>query len=304
MPLFSVIIPSYNRYDRLCSAIDSVLSQSFRDFELIVVDDGSTDDTPLIQEQYSGRIRYLRQKQEGVSSARNNGIRHASSPYIALLDSDDLWLTEKLAAQAEFIRLHPEIRIHQTDEIWIRNGKRVNPRNRHRKSGGYIFPQSLHLCLISPSAVVLHRDIFDRYGYFDEGLPVCEDYDLWLRTTWREETGFIPEQHIIKHGGHGDQLSRSEWGMDRFRIYSICRLLSTTGKLLPPGYILEAQKVALGKCRILQQGAVKRGNTTLTAAAEDIINSLENGDCSPSAIESLVEIQRPGQSCSPETVPQ
>jgi glycosyltransferase involved in cell wall biosynthesis len=290
MPLFSVIIPSYNRFRRLCSAIDSVLSQSFRDFELIVVDDGSTDDTPVIQEKYGNRIRYLRQQQQGVSSARNNGISHASSPYIALLDSDDIWLPEKLAAQVEFIRRHPGILIHQTDEIWIRNGKRVNPRNRHRKSGGYIFPQSLHLCLISPSAVVLHRDIFDRYGHFDEGLPVCEDYDLWLRTTWCEETGFIPEQHIIKHGGHGDQLSRSAWGMDRFRIYSICRLLSTTGKLLPPDYFHEAQKVALEKCRILRHGAVKRGNTALVTAAEKIIDSLENGDCNSSAIESLVEI--------------
>lgn len=304
MPFFSVIIPSYNRFTSLCRAADSVLSQGFRDFELIIVDDGSTDGTPAIQEMYGGRIRYIRQERQGVSSARNTGIRHSSSPHIALLDSDDLWLPGKLEAQAEFIRKHPGILIHQTDEIWVRNGKRVNPGKRHRKSGGYIFPQSLHLCLISPSAVVLNREIFDRYGGFDERMPVCEDYDLWLRTTWREETGFIPENHIVKHGGHGDQLSRSTWGMDRFRIYSICRLLSANGTQLPPDYFRAAEKAALEKCRILKQGAVKRGNHGLATAAENVISALENGCCNPSAIERLAGIQRRYQSGSQETAPQ
>ena len=303
MPFFSVIIPSYNRLEPLCRAIDSVLAQRFKDFELIVVDDGSTDGTPDIQEMYGSRITYIRQEQRGVSSARNTGIRHGSAPYIALLDSDDLWLPGKLQVQAEFISTSPDILIHQTDEIWIRNGKRVNPKNRHSKTGGYIFPQSLHLCLISPSAVVISREIFEKYGYFDEDLPVCEDYDLWLRTTWREETGFIPENHIIKHGGHSDQLSRSTWGMDRFRIYSICRLLSTTGTRMPREYVHEANDVALEKCRILKNGAEKRGNNTLAETADDVIHSLENEYCNTSAIELLAGIQRPGQSCSQETAP-
>ena len=223
MPLFSVIIPTFNRKEETARAVRSVLAQTLSDHEIIVVDDGSTDGTPLLREEFGGRIIYLSQKNSGVSSARNRGIRESSSRYIAFLDSDDLWLPDKLAAHREFLARNGGMAIHQTNETWIRKGRRVNPMNRHRKPSGHIFIASLDLCLVSPSAVCMERSLFDRYGLFDELLPACEDYDLWLRISSREPVGLIDRELTVKHGGHDDQLSKKFWGMDRFRLYAILK---------------------------------------------------------------------------------
>jgi glycosyltransferase involved in cell wall biosynthesis len=258
MPYFSVIIPVFNRALPVREAIDSVLAQTFTDYELIVVDDGSTDDTPRVAEEYGNRMRWLRQENRGVSAARNAGVAASSAPWLAFLDSDDRWLPEKLARQARFIQENPGVSILQTDETWIRRGRRVNPRNRHLKREGHIFLDSLELCLISPSAVVMSRGCFDRYGPFDEDLPACEDYDLWLRVTARERVGFAPERLVVRHGGHPDQLSARYPAMDRFRVYAILKLLEHGGASLPPGYRERAAAVALEKTRILRDGALKR----------------------------------------------
>jgi len=185
MPLVSVIIPTYNRALYLKEAIDSVLSQDFCDFELIVVDDGSTDATSDIIDSYNGAFRYICQRHRGVSAARNTGISHAKGTFVAFLDSDDLWLPKKLSAQVDFFREHPEALICQTEEIWIRNGTRVNSKKRHKKYSGDIFEKALPLCIVSPSAVMIKKNLFDLVGLFDESLPVCEDYDLWLRISAR-----------------------------------------------------------------------------------------------------------------------
>jgi len=282
MPFFSVIIPTYNRRERLRAAVDSVLAQTFRDFELIVVDDGSTDGTEGLLEGYGSSLRALRQANRGVSAARNAGISIASSPHIALLDSDDLWLPGKLEMQAAYIRDHPGILIHQCEETWIRNGRRVNPGRRHIKPEGMIFPQSLDLCLISPSSVVIRRDLLERTGLFDEALPACEDYDLWLRITLREKVGMLGKALVIKHGGHEDQLSRQFPAMDRFRVYSICRLLDTAGGAMPEEYREMARRAAVQKCRVLLKGARRRGKCALADALERIICSLEDEGGRPS----------------------
>ena len=280
MPFFSVIIPTYNRYESTKKAIESVIAQSFTDYELIVIDDGSTDSTPEIEKKYRGTLHYIRQENSGVSSARNTGIKHSCSPHIALLDSDDLWLPDKLLIQKKFIEQNPKIRIHQTDEIWVRNGKRVNPGIRHRKKSGKIFIDSLSLCLISPSSVILDRGLFDDYGYFDERLPACEDYDLWLRITANEEVGLVNEGHIIKHGGHADQLSRKHWGMDRFRVYSILKFLNNHSPGIDPIYINEAANIALKKCNVLLNGAKKRDRMKFSSNLKKIINLLGSGSYS------------------------
>lgn len=258
MPFFSVIIPAYNRYQLLKRAIDSVLNQTFEDFELIVVDDGSTDETPGVAIEYEGRITYIRQDNGGVSNARNRGIHLARSPYIAFLDSDDVWFPEKLNEQCSYIDCHPDVLIHQTDELWIRNGRRVNPMKKHMKREGAIFLESLDRCMISPSSVVMRRDLFERFGLFDENLPVCEDYDLWLRIAAEEKVGLIEKKLITKYGGHRDQLSRRFWGMDRFRIYAIIKLLRDQSGAMKPEYVERARKTALMKSRILYEGAMKR----------------------------------------------
>lgn len=257
MPFFSVIIPVYNRHHPVREAIESVLCQTFSDFELIVVDDGSTDGTSAIADEYRGRIAYARREHRGVSAARNAAIAISSGPWLAFLDSDDRWLPEKLSRQADYIRRNPAVMIHQTDEQWIRRGRPVNPRLRHLKREGDIFAASLGLCLISPSATVLSRRCFERYGPFDENLPACEDYDLWLRITAREWVGFIPEKLVVRHGGHEDQLSGRYPAMDRFRIYAIAKLLACGGPLTEEQR-RHAAAAALEKTRILMEGARKR----------------------------------------------
>jgi glycosyltransferase involved in cell wall biosynthesis len=254
--LVSVVIPTHNRAWCLAEAVDSVLAQEFRDFELIVVDDGSADDTPLLLEGYGDAIRVLRRGNRGVSAARNDGIAAARGELIAFLDSDDLWLPGKLARQVAFFASHPEALICQTEELWVRNGRRVNPGKRHRKRGGMIFEPSLDLCLVSPSAVMARRGLFERVGLFDESLPACEDYDLWLRVSRRFPVHLIETALIVKRGGHADQLSRG-WGLDRYRIASIRKLLQAD--TLTESQRQAALSVLQRKCAVYAGGCRKRG---------------------------------------------
>lgn len=256
-PTVSVIIPTYNRAALVQEAVASVLAQTFTDFELLVVDDGSTDATVQVLAPYQGRLRLLRlPARQGVSAARNRGVQEARGEWLAFLDSDDLWLPHKLARQLAWLADRPHLQIAQTEEIWLRHGRRVNPKKRHRKPAGWIFLPSLELCLVSPSAVMLRRELFLQAGGFDESLPACEDYDLWLRLSWQYEIGLVPEPLVIKRGGHADQLSR-QWGLDRFRIQALVKLLQTTP--LPPPYRQAAQEVLARKARIYAQGCFKRG---------------------------------------------
>lgn len=255
-PRISVIIPTYNRAWALARAVDSVLSQEYPDVELIIVDDGSTDDTLNLLESYGNAIKVITQPNRGVSAARNQGIAAASGALIALLDSDDYWLPGKLSRQAAFFDRHPEALICQTREIWVRRGRRVNPKNRHAKPSGMIFGPSLALCLVSPSAVMVRKSLFDQVGLFDESMPACEDYDLWLRVAAHHPVHLIDEPLIVKQGGHPDQLSASP-GLDKYRIYSI-------DKILRNGTLSEDQRRAavamlVEKCRIYAAGCRRRG---------------------------------------------
>jgi glycosyltransferase involved in cell wall biosynthesis len=255
-PQVSVIIPTYNRGWVIREAIDSVLAQDFTDFELIVVDDGSTDDTGRILDSYGQDLTVLQQPNRGVSAARNQGVGAAAGQLIAFLDSDDLWLPRKLSVQVDFFSSHPDAMINQTEEIWIRNGVRVNPKTRHQKFSGLIFERSLELCLVSPSAVMMRRSLFDQVGLFDEDLPACEDYDLWLRISWRFPVHLIETPLIIKRGGHADQLSKAP-GLDKFRIQSLQKLIES-GQLSEDSYRAAVQTM-LDKCAIYAGGCRKRG---------------------------------------------
>lgn len=253
----SVIIPTFNRSRWVLEAVDSVLHQTLKPREILVVDDGSTDDTADVLSSYGDAIRVLHLKENrGVSAARNRGIEAAVSRYIAFLDSDDLWLPRKLEAQMGHVLQHPRIRIHQTDEIWIRKGVRVNAGKRHRKPEGWIFEPSLQLCLISPSAVLIERRIFDEVGLFDERYPACEDYDLWLRITCRYPVGLLPQALIVKRGGHSDQLSRLPV-LDKYRIESIRNLLQSG--VLSDAQYRAAVDVLRQKCAVYATGCRKRG---------------------------------------------
>ncbi|MDY6824968.1 MAG: glycosyltransferase [Thermodesulfobacteriota bacterium] len=255
-PLVSVVIPTFNRGHMITDAVDSVMAQSYPGIETIVVDDGSTDETSAVLAPYRDRITMLYQANAGVSAARNRGVRHARGELVAFLDSDDWWLPGKIAEQVHFFRSNPEALVCQTDEIWIRNGRRVNPGRRHQKPSGMIFEPSLALCLVSPSAVMLKKDFFLAMGGFDETLPACEDYDLWLRISSRYPVHLIAAPLVVKRGGHPDQLSKMP-ALDRFRIQSISRLLETG--VLAAGQRRAALKVRSEKCEIYAAGCMKRG---------------------------------------------
>lgn len=254
----SVVIPSYNRLHTLPQAIDSVLAQTLRADEIIVVDDGSTDGTAeFIQQQYP-TITLITQQNAGVSHARNQGIRIASSDWIAFLDSDDTWFKHKLATQMQAIQEAPDYLLCHCDEHWIRNGKRVNPMHKHRKYGGWIFEHCLPLCAISPSAVLIHQQLFATVGGFDESLPACEDYDLWLRICSQYPVLYVDQALLEKTGGHEDQLSRKYWGMDRFRLQALAKLLRC-GTLSQDHYT-RALDTFNEKLNIVVNGSIKRDN--------------------------------------------
>jgi len=272
VPRVSVVIPAFNRWRLLAEAIDSVLAQSYRDFELIVVDDGSTDATASELAKLASRLQFFVTERRGVSAARNLGVSQSRGHYIAFLDSDDLWLNSKLERQTRFMDEHPEFHICQTDEIWIRNGVRVNPRAVHQKPTGDIFSRSLKLCLVSPSAVMMTKALFDRTGGFDEAFPVCEDYDLWLRISAQHQVPLIPDRLTIKRGGHADQLSRSIWGMDRYRILALQKVLRSDLDRSQEAAVL---KMLRHKVAIVAAGARKRGREQEAQNLEAIVTELE-----------------------------
>ncbi len=254
----SVVIPTFNRAREVRRAILSVLSQTHNHYEIIVVDDGSTDGTGRHLAALGHLIEYrAHSTNRGVSAARNTGMKAARYPLIALLDSDDRWLPQKLAVQVRFHEDNPDALASQTEEIWIRRGRRVNPGRRHRKPSGDIFVPSLRLCLVSPSAVMIRRPLLDEVGLFDESLPACEDYDLWLRIACRHAIHLIERPLVIKEGGRPDQLSATHRGMDRFRIKAMLKILES-GLLSEEQTTATVRELAY-KCGIYGNGCLKRG---------------------------------------------
>ena len=257
MAAVSVVIPVYNRSSELIRALDSVYAQTVPPDEVIVVDDGSDIDTGLLVRREYPQARLVRQSHSGVSGARNNGVAQARGEWIAFLDSDDTWHREKLGAQLERLNGSDAMICH-TDEIWVRNGVRVNPHKKHQKAGGDLFSRCLVLCCISPSSVLMSKALFDQLGGFDESLPACEDYDLWLRIASSLTIEYIDRPLITKYGGHADQLSRKYWGMDRFRIYSMHKLYSQDR--LTDTQAIELLMEIIRKCTLFAAGAKKRNH--------------------------------------------
>ena len=260
MPIVNVVIPTFNRAYCIEKAIVSVLNQTFKDFELWVIDDGSTDNTDELLNKYKSdkRFNYFKIKNAGVSKARNIGVSKSESEWIAFLDSDDEWLEDKLERQIQYVKEHSDCKLIHGEELWVRNGKRVNPKKIHKKSGGDIFERSLGLCLISPSAVMLKKDLFIEMNGFDEDFIVCEDYDLWLKICSRYEVGYLSEPVLIKYGGHEDQLSAKYFAMDYYRIKSMHQL--NENKNLNKLKKIALFNMIIKKSKILLKGYQKHNN--------------------------------------------
>jgi len=257
IPHFSVIIPTYQRKEFLKTAVDSVLKQSFKDFELIVVDDGSTDGTKEMLCAISDkRLRCTHQEHKGAAAARNQGLEHARAAYICFLDSDDRFKPKKLEVTYQYTRKYPDIEIFHTEELWYRNAELLNQKKIHKKPDGEVFANALKLCCISISTAAIKKEVFDNIGNFDEAMPACEDYDFWLRASAVYPVKLIPEVLTLKEGGHPGQLSQKYPAMDKFRIYAI-------DKLLRSSFLTDAQKKLavkelFRKCKIYIKGAEKR----------------------------------------------
>jgi glycosyltransferase involved in cell wall biosynthesis len=274
-PKVSVIIPTYNREEAVCRAVDSVLEQKFIDFECIIVDDGSTDNTSEKLAEYSdSRLKVLLQENRGVSAARNFGIANSCGRFIALLDSDDEWLADKLAKQVPFME-EGGFEISQTDEIWIRKGKRVNQCKKHEKPEGMFFDRSLSMCMVSPSCVMFSRALWDELGPFDEDMPACEDYDLWLRVGLKYPGGLLRERLTVKHGGRPDQLSNSVGCLDLYRIYAIAKLLYS-GNLSVEEQAMAVEELQL-KAGFYVGGCRKRGREAQAARIERLVQDIVLG---------------------------
>ncbi len=256
----SVIIPVRDRPMELIRAVDSVLLQTHQHFELIVVDDGSRLPVTGLPDS----VRVFRTAGAGVSAARNFGVAQSKFEWLAFLDSDDCWFSHKLESQVRFHQQNPGFRVSQTDERWIRRGRRTNKKLHHELACGHCFELCLKQCAISPSSVLLQRSLFSELGGFDTNLPVCEDYDLWLRLSLKEPVGLIREELIEKYGGHEDQLSRSQKAIDRYRIYALLKLVSTSN--LEESQLVRLSEQALHKLHVLISGAQKRAQNILVFA--------------------------------------
>jgi glycosyltransferase involved in cell wall biosynthesis len=262
--VISIIIPTCNRAPFLKEAIQSVLDQDYfissnlaALFELLIIDDGSTDNTKEIVMAFGDRVKYHYQRNKGISASRNLGLRLAKGDYIAFLDSDDLWNKAKLRMQMNLMKHLSRVKACYTEEIWIRKGIKVNPKKKHQKYSGWIFDKVLPLCLLSLSSALFKREVFEEVGHFDEELPVCEDYDFGIRLAQKYPVYLIPRPLIVKRGGHPDQLSKKFWGMDRFRIKALEKALNLG--LTSQQEELIKQEI-MRKCRILARGFEKRNN--------------------------------------------
>ena len=205
---------------------------------------------------------------KGVSYARNHGIKQGKADWIAFLDSDDEWFPKKLEKQMEYAKSHPQYPLIQCNEIWFKNGKILNQKKKHAKQGGRIFIPSVKLCCISPSAVLIKRNLFKKVGLFREDFPVCEDYELWLRISSRYEVGFIDESLLIKKGGHRDQLSTKYFAMDYWRIKALYPYLKD--KNLSQEEKQEVKTTLLSKCEILLKGYAKHDNLKNQKEIEEV----------------------------------
>jgi glycosyltransferase involved in cell wall biosynthesis len=260
LPPVSVIIPTFNRAKLLPAAIGSVLAQDYPAFEVLVVDDGSSDATPELLHEFSGRLRFVRQANRGAAAARNAGIRAARHDFLAFLDSDDQFAPGKLTRQAEALLQQPKYLISHTDEVWYRQGRLLKQKKKHARHGGDLFARSLQFCVVGMSTVMARRRFFEQVGFFDEELPCCEDYDLWLRAVRQLEFLLVPEPLTIKHGGRPDQLSDiHRIGMDRYRIMALIKLLEEGG--LRGDQEKLARRELIKKCRIYGSGCRKHGRT-------------------------------------------
>ena len=222
----------------------------------------------IITELYRRAFKHAPYSTDSTSQMEMGFYISGKARYI-VNDDDDEWHKDKLKEQVDLLNKDPGYHIIHTNEIWIRNGISVNQQHKHRKRGGYIFQNCLPLCVISPSAVMIHKIIFDDVGMFNETLPACEDYDLWLRICYKYPVLYTDKKLVIKYGGHEDQLSKKYWGMDRFRIKALSNIIRQ-GQLKEDN-LKSAIQTMHNKIHIYQNGAKKHANNNAATEFQHLL---------------------------------
>jgi GT2 family glycosyltransferase len=264
-PAVSVIIPTHNRFSLLQEAVASVFAQTTDDYELIVVDDGSTDETPSIEA--TAGLCYRRIHHSGRPGlVRNRGVDLARGEWIAFLDSDDLWMTTKLTKSLRRLHECPDAALVHTRERWMRNGRQISQKGQRHQREGDVFADSLRKCIIGPSTVVIPREVFTRVGGFREDLEVAEDYELWLRIVDTAPVAYVEEPLTTKRAGHGDQLSERYGKIELFRIRALRDLVDRNA--FTAEHRPMAQEELSRKCRIYAAGCRTRGRSAEAAEYE------------------------------------
>ncbi len=258
--LVDVIIPAYERPHLLREAIDSVLAQTLTSLRLIIVDDASP--LPLAEQMHlkDNRVKFLRlARNTGPGGARNAGVADGHAPFVAFLDSDDLWVSSKLKKQIAQFTGDPSLQWVHANEEWQRHGKTVLQRSEHRKQGGVFLERAFARCLIANSAVMFRRSFYEKHSGFNAHFPVCSDFELWLRMLADTPVGFMDEALVIKRAGDWQQVSSTP-ETDRYRVLALHRFYRQHKNI--PRFEKLASTLfdeAIYKCQILLKGAVKYG---------------------------------------------
>lgn len=258
--LVDVIIPAYERPQLLREAIDSVLAQTLASLRLIIVDDASP--LPLAEQMHleDSRVTFLRlSRNTGPGGARNAGVAAGNAPFVGFLDSDDLWVSEKLEKQMAQFESDPALQWVHANEEWQRHGKTVLQRSEHRKQGGDFLERAFARCLIANSAVMFRRSFYEKHSGFNAHFPVCSDFELWLRMLADSPIGFLDEALVIKRAGDWPQVSSTP-ETDRYRVLALHRFYrqhKNEPRFEELAGILFDE--AIYKCQILLKGAVKYG---------------------------------------------
>ncbi|AEJ60375.1 glycosyl transferase family 2 [Spirochaeta thermophila DSM 6578] len=258
MPLVSVVIPVHNRASLLEEALASVVRQTWRDLEVIVVDDGSEDGSAEVGERRGARV--VRMAHCGrPGKVRNVGVEHARGDLVAFLDSDDLWEPEKLSRQMAVWegRAGEGIPLVHAREVWMRKGRIVSQAGQVHRREGDVFPWAVRKCIIGPSTVLMERRVFEDLGGFREDLEIAEDYEFWLRLTDRYPVAYLDEPVVVKRAGDWEQLSEKYGHIEVFRIMALKPLVDEDVFL--PEHRGVAREELLRKCEVHARGARKRG---------------------------------------------
>ena len=277
-PFVSAVIPVYNRLELLKEAAGSVFRQTWKDLELIIADDGSDSrirqwEKELYSEKLPIPVKFIYLSHTGFPGlVRNRGAEAASGQYLAFLDSDDLWLPEKIEKQVRFFKENPSLKIVHTREKWDRNGKEVSQSGQKHKRSGDIFSDALKKCIIGPSTVMIQKDYFYSLGGFREDLEIAEDYELWLRITAESSIGYIDEQLTVKRAGYCEQLSEKYGQIEIFRLKALHTLIGNGAFSAERKYA--AKEEFRNKAKIYAAGCRKRGRNEEAEFYERLIQSV------------------------------